>query len=215
MSGLDFACVAAETERYAAAPTIGLRLRITDAADSPVHNILLCCQVRIQPRQRHYSETEAAGLRELYGPPDQWGRSQQPLQLAEIPVVVPPFTGGTEVGLPLPLTYDLEVAAAKYLHALEEGEVPLTLLFSGTVFRKAPQGFTVEQVPWDREAAYRMPVRLWRETMDHHFPAGGWVRLHRDSLRALQEFKSRNALPTWDETVMRLLDTAGRSRDEF
>ena len=46
------------------------------------------------------------------------------------------FTGDVEFDLPVPCTYDFEVAAAKYLHALRDGEVPLRVLFSGTVFTR-------------------------------------------------------------------------------
>ena len=51
------------------------------------------------------------------------------------------FAGETEVDLPVACTYDFEVAAAKYLHALGDGEVPLLLLFSGTVFVARRAGF--------------------------------------------------------------------------
>ena len=42
--------------------------------------------------------------------------------------------------LPVPLTYDFEVATAKYFHGLEDGEIPLLLLFSGTIFVKGETG---------------------------------------------------------------------------
>ncbi len=67
-------------------------------------------------------------------------------------------------------------------------------------------------MPWDREAAYRLPVRVWREMMDHYFPTEGWIRMRRESIDALQAFKSRSALPTWDEAVRLLLDKAGEAR---
>ena len=48
--------------------------------------------------------------------------------------MVPGFTGSTELDLPVPLTYDMEIGATRYFAGLEDGEVPLLLLFSGTVF---------------------------------------------------------------------------------
>ena len=69
------------------------------------------------------------------------------------------FAGGTDVELHVPCTYDLDVAAAKYFHALGDGEIPLILLFSGTVFAKGDGGaLRVTQIPWDREARLRLPV---------------------------------------------------------
>ncbi|QBI53551.1 DUF6084 family protein [Streptomonospora litoralis] len=215
MSTLEFTCTGADTRRFAAAPTIDLHTRITDSSGSGVHTIVLQCLVRIQPRRRRYSDAEAEGLRDVFGETGEWARTMQALTLANTSVIVPAFTGATDVDVPLPCSYDFEVAAAKYLHALGDGDVPLLVQFSGTVFRKAPQGFTVEQVPWDLEAEHPLPVAVWRRTMDHYFPAGGWIRAHRDTVDALQSFKSRNALPTWDDALMRLLDKAGEARDDL
>ena len=112
--------------------------------------------------------------------------------------------------MPVACTYDFEVGAAKYLHALSDGEVPMLLLFSGTAFRRTDDGrFEVEQVPWSLESRYRVPVAVWRELMDRFFPGGGWIRLHRDTLDALQRFKARGALPTWEATFAALLKQAG------
>ena len=121
-------------------------------------------------------------------------------------VVVPAFEKSIEVDLPVPCTYDFEVTAAKYLQSLQGGEVPLLFLFSGTVFAKAENGFRVAQVPWDLEASYRMPVAVWREAMDAHFPGCGWIRLRHESLDALHRYRAQNAIASWDETIEALLE---------
>jgi hypothetical protein len=122
--------------------------------------------------------------------------------------MVPGFESRTEVDLPLGCTYDFEVASAKYFHALDEGEVPLVFLFSGTVFTRGETGFSVEPVPWHKEAAYRLPVRVWRDLMDRYFPGSAWIRLGRESFDALHRFKGERALPTWDEAIDALLRQA-------
>jgi hypothetical protein len=53
-----------------------------------------------------------------------------------------------------------------------------------------------------------MPVERWREMMDIHFPNSGWVRLRRDTIDALAEFRAARALPTWDDAVIAVLDAA-------
>ena len=73
------------------------------------------------------------------------------------------FTEITEVDLPLPCTYDFEVTGSRTCTPSRDGNVPLALLFSGTVFTKGANGFGVEQVPWDCEASYALPVAVWRE----------------------------------------------------
>jgi cytochrome c-type biogenesis protein CcmE len=71
-----------------------------------------------------------------------------------------------------------------------------------------PGGFQVEPVPWDREAAFRMPVTAWREMVEQHFPGCGWIRLPRDTMDALLAYRSRHALPSWEATLAALLDGA-------
>jgi len=60
-------------------------------------------------------------------------------------------------------------------------------------------------VPWSKEASYRLPVSLWREAIDMHFPDSAWIRMSLHTLDELQRFKNREALPTWDATITALL----------
>jgi len=201
-----FDCLGARPEPYAASPTMDFRLRITDP--SPVHAILLHCQIRIEPQRRRYGPAEAALLGDLFGEPSRWGETLKPLHLAGVSVMVPGFEGSTEIDLQVPFTYDLEVAAGKYFAALDDGEIPLILLFSGTVFVRTESGFTVRQVPWHCESRHRLPVAVWRELMDRYFPGSGWLLLRRDTLRALHRYKSEHAVPTWDDAIDMLLGEA-------
>jgi hypothetical protein len=211
MVDLDFECLGGRAEPYAAVPTLALRIGLTEASGQPVHTIALRCQIRIQPTRRRYSPREAERLLDLFGETSRWGDTLKPLQFATVSHQVPGFSGRTEFDLLVPCTYDFEVASAKYFHALDDGEIPLLLLFSGTVFARVPGGFAVEPVPWDKEVGYRLPVRVWRELMDRYFPNSAWLRLRRDTLDALQLFKSRQALATWDEAIEALLKQSGEA----
>lgn len=207
MAELTFTCLDAQAQRWAAAPTLRFRLRVAAPEGVRVHALVLSCQLRIDPRARQYSATEGVGLDYLFGAPERWSTSMQALHFATIGATVPGFTGATEFDLMVPCTYDVEVGLGKYLHALESGVLPLTLLFSGTLF-EAPaggSGVQVSRVPWDREAAYAMPVAVWRELMDLYFPDTGWVRLRRDTVDALLRHQARHAVPTADEVLMTLL----------
>jgi hypothetical protein len=209
MAELSFDCLDVTPQPFAAAPTLTFRLRITDAAATPIHALALRCQIRIEPQRRHYAGDECELLADLFGDPSRWGQTLKPMQLSTVPVMVPGFTGTCEVDVPVPCSYDLEVAAGKYFHALRDGVVPLTLLFSGTVFGKGAQGFWVEQVPWHAEATCRMPVTVWRELMDRYFPDSAWLRLHRDTVDALLRYQTRHAIPTWDAALEKLLAGSG------
>ncbi|MEU9335571.1 DUF6084 family protein [Streptomyces sp. NPDC048290] len=207
MSALDFHCVSVRADRYAAGPTLVFRLRITHGGDEPVHALVLNCQLRVEPARRGYDRAETDGLVDLFGEPSRWGSTLQPLQFAQVPLMVPGFTGETETDLVVPCTYDMDVAAARYAAALHGGDVPLLMLFSGTAFTGAG-GFRVQPVPWDREASFRLPVATWREMVEQHFPGCGWLRLPRDTMDALLAHRSREALPSWEATVRDLLARA-------
>jgi len=207
---LGFTVLEARAEPYAAVPTLMFRLRITEGTGERIHAIALRCQIQIEPRQRHYAAAEEERLFELFGAPPRWGETLRTLLWTHATLMVQGFTGSKEVELPVPCTYDFEVTAAKYLHALDDGEIPLLLLFSGTVFTRGQTGFSVEPVPWEKEAPFRLPVRVWRELMDRYFPGGAWIRLRRESFDALHSFKGRRALATWDDAVEALLHEAKR-----
>lgn len=208
MSRLGFSVLDARAEPYGAAPTVLFRLRIEESSGEEVHAIALRCQIQIEPRRRRYAPEEEDRLFELFGEPHRWGQTLKSLLWAQVPLMVPGFTASVELDLPMPCTYDFEVVSAKYFHALDEGEVSLLFLFSGTVFIRGETGFAVEQVPWNQEASYRLPVRVWRELMDRYFPGAGWIRLGRESFDALHRYKGRRAFPTWDDAVNALVKDA-------
>ena len=209
MSGWNFSVVQASAEPYALVPTLLFRLRIEQSVPAPVHTIVLRAQIRIEPHRRRYTTAEADRLFELFGEPPQWADSMKPLLWTHVSLAVPAFEGRIEIDVPVACTYDFEVGAAKYFHALESGDIPLIFLFSGTVFLQTEHGFSVEQVPWSQEATFRLPADVWRTLMDRYFPGSIWVRLRHDSFDALRRFKGRGAFPTWDAAIEALLARAG------
>jgi hypothetical protein len=205
MTDLRFDVIDVRAAEQAAAPAVVFTVGIADAGGARIHGIHLHVQAQIDPRARHYSADEQARVYALFGDPPQWDRSLRPLAWAQITTMVRGFTGRTDVAIAVPCTYDLEVGASRYLHAVREGEITVRLLFSGTIFVASDSGFSIEQVPWDREARCQVPARLWTEVMEAHFPGCGWLRLRRETLDALLAFKDRQALVSWDETMDRLL----------
>lgn len=117
------------------------------------------------------------------------------MQLAFLTHMLPSFTGVTEVDLFLPCSYDFDVAAHKYLYALEDGEVPLLLVFNGTVLTAGPDGVAVELVPGHKETTYRLPVEVWRTTMELHFPGTAWIRVRRETFDALRRYRAATPCP--------------------
>lgn len=205
MVDLDFTCTGADADRYAATPLIQLHLRIEETTGTPVHALALRCQIRIEPIRRRYDDEEAEGLADLFGDRSRWGETLKPLQLAFVTQMVPGFTGATDVDLQLACSYDFDVAAHKYLYAVREGGVPLLLLFNGTIFTGSPGTLSVTPVAWQKETTYELPVAVWREAMDQHFPGAAWLRLRQDTFDRLYRYRTREALPGWDDAIERLL----------
>jgi Family of unknown function (DUF6084) len=193
-------------EPYAVSPVLTARVNVTAGGDDPVHALALRCQVRIEPLRRRYSDEEADGLLDLFGARERWATTQHTFLWQHCTAMVPGFAGTTTVALTLDCTYDFEVAAAKYLHALRDGALPLQFLFSGTMFVRSDRGFSIQQVPWDCECRYDMPVRVWRDLIDQHYPNAGWIRLSHETVAALAGYKSALGLLDLDHAVTSLLD---------
>lgn len=207
MPELHFAIEDAQAVAHAAAPLIALKLRIKNLPEADtIHSLTLRCQVQIEPAKRRYLPPEQEKLADLFGEPERWSRTVRPLLWMNTSIAVPGFTGSILVDLQLPCTFDFNVAATKYFHALEAGEIPLCVMFSGTVFYQGQDGaFQVTQVPWDREAFFRLPVTVWKEMMEMYFPNTAWLCLQRDAFEQLYNYKVRHGLPTWEQAIARAL----------
>ncbi|GAB91396.1 DUF6084 family protein [Gordonia rhizosphera] len=207
-----FEVIGVRPEPYCVSPTLVAQTRITMPDDTGARAIALRAQVRIEPARRDYGDAEADGLVDIFGSRDRWADTQRTFLWMHASTMVPGFRGHRDVDLPLPCTYDFEVTASRYLHALRGGTVPVVFLFSGTVFAEGPTGFSVQQIPWDRESRYDLPVAVWRDLMATSFPGAGWLRLREDTLAALSDYKSAHGLLGYDDAVSALLHGAEVTR---
>jgi hypothetical protein len=206
MPQLSFDVTDAVAERYSAVPTLNFLLHIERAGGGLVRSILLDTQIQIAARRRPYGESEQVLLGELFGTPERWSATLRTLLWTRTTLVVAPFTDSVEVELPVACSYDLEATAANYLSGIEDGEVPLEFLFSGSVFYAGTNGMLqTARISWDREAEYRLPVAVWREAMDLHFPGCAWLRLGRPAFDRLRVYKIEHGLRTLEEAVERLM----------
>jgi len=207
---LSFRVEGCESVPFAATPLLSMKLRVENAvAGEKIHSIALRVQIQIEATRRNYTAEEKERLGDLFGEPDRWSRTLRPMLWTHAGVVLPAFTGSTTADLQVPCTFDFNVAATKYFYGVSEGDVPLILLFSGTVFYDAGDaGLQVAPIPWDKETRFRLPVRTWRAMMDDYYPNTAWLTLRRDVFERVYEFKVRNGLQTWEAAFERLLETA-------
>jgi hypothetical protein len=203
----EFEVLGARPVRYAAQPTIAFDLQVSEPSGRPVYMLALTIQLMIEPARRAYDDATREQLEGLFGPPERWSVTTRSLVWAQLDVLVPAFAGSTTVSVPVTCSYDLEVVAGKYLRALPDGEAPLALHFNGTIYYpRGDGGLQMVLVPWSKSADFRMPVTVWRETIEHYYPNTGWVALRSQTLESLQREKLRRGLPTLDACLERLLD---------
>jgi hypothetical protein len=211
MVDLDFCVTSAQPEPIAAAPLMLFRLTVTEKVapgrePTPIHAVVLSCQIRIEPGRRRYTPDEQRRLVDLFGTPERWGQTLRPMLWTQVDAVARPFTGSTSVNLLVPCSYDFCLAATKYFDALEDGEIPLCFLFSGTIFYQSDDDrLQAAQVPWNKESYFRLPAATWKALMDHYYAHGAWVHVRKDLFDQLQQYKSRRGLASWEQVWESLL----------
>lgn len=207
MPDLDFQVTDVEVVPHTAAPLLHFKLAVrNDDPEELIQTVVLRCQINIEPVRRRYSAEEKTRLRDLFGRAERWGTTLKSLLWTHADTVVRPFRGSTEVDLPVTCSFDFNVAATKYFAGLEDGEIPLLFLFSGTCFYQNETGaLQIGQISWNRESAFRLPVGVWREMMDAYYPNSNWLRLGRETFERLLAYKTRHGIPTWEQTLDRLL----------
>lgn len=204
---LEFAVQGVTAVEHAAAPTLGFELRITNRSDAPIRSVILATQLRIAATKRSYDASEKVRLAELFGEPYRWATTLHSVFWTQFTQLVPAFENETTVVLTVPCTYDLDVAAASYFHGVSTGDVPIELLFSGTVFYAGSGGaLQIARIPADREASFQLPARAWHDMMDHYFPQSAWLRVRRDLFERLHEYRTSHALGSWEAALEALLE---------
>ena len=207
MPELGFNIDGVEVAALAATPTITFKLRVTNGDPGErIQSVALRCQIQFEVTRRRYAAEEQQKLRDLFGEPERWSQTLKNLLWTHVSVNIPPFQDTTVVDVPVPCTFDFNVAATKYFHGLAEGEVPLCVMFSGSVFYSSPSGgMQVSPISWEQEARYRLPVQVWRDMMNAYYPASAWLCLRRDVFERLYDYKVRNGIPTWEEALENML----------
>ncbi|MGA9392812.1 MAG: DUF6084 family protein [Candidatus Sulfotelmatobacter sp.] len=211
MPDLNFKIETAEAQRFAAAPTLLFKLHISNAVGNEIiHSVALRCQIQIEVARRQYTAEDQKQLRDLFDSPERWGQTLKTMLWTNASVVASAFQDNAVVDLPVACTFDFNVAATKYFQGLEDGDVPLEFLFSGTVFYATAGGeLQVAPIPWEKEARFRLPVKVWQEMMEIYYPNSAWLCLRRDVFKRLYEYKVTHAIPTWEQALERMFSALG------
>jgi hypothetical protein len=213
MPDLAFSVESARTVLFAAAPMIGFKLRIANAdPEEIIHAVVLRCQIQLEVARRRYTPAEQSQMLDLFGDPERWSQTLRSMLWTHASVVAPSFTGTTVVDLQVPCTFDFNVAATKYFHGLQSGQVPLLFMFSGTVFYADHQGtLCVAPISWDKETKFRLPLDTWKEMMDAYYPNSVWLSLRKDVFDRLHRYKMMHGIATWEQAFEMMLDERGEA----
>jgi hypothetical protein len=207
MPELNFKVTGVKPDALGLTPLLNFQLEVTNAVEAEViHSVALQVQIQISALQRSYTAVEKEKLVDLFGTPDRWGQTLSSRLWTIAGTTVRSFSGKTTAILPVQCTFDLNVVAAKYFYAMDSGDVPLLFLFSGTIFYAGPEGrLQVQQISWNQESAFRIPVAMWKDLMDAHYPNTAWLYLQRDVFDRLYAYRRAHGIVSWEETIERLL----------
>jgi hypothetical protein len=205
---LTFRVDSAAVVPFAVSPQLCFTVQVANKpAREVIHTVVLRCQVQLDVTRRPYNADEQSRLSDLFGKPDRWGSTLRSMLWTHVSTIVPAFSGEGTVEVMVPCTFDFNVAATKYFYGLEAGDVPMTFLFSGSIFYEDGLGaLQVTPIPWDREATFRLPVRVWRELIDHYYPNVAWLALRRDVFDRLYQYKQDRGIATWEQAVEEAMD---------
>lgn len=166
MPELSFTVKQVKAGTASGAPELVVTLAIQNAvAGEQIQSIALAVQLQIEPARRRYSESEKQALNDLFGEVSRWPVTVRPIYWTTVKANVPDFAGRTEFDLRIPCEFESEVAAAKYMRAIQDGEVPVALLFSGRVMYSGGGTLQMAPIPWAQESSCRIPVSLVKDVI--------------------------------------------------
>lgn len=214
MPDLDFSVAGVNVAKHAAAPALKFELAIAQRGEPlPIQTVSLQCQIRIDTRKRTYRPEEQDSLSDLFGTPERWSKTLNSMLWTHASVTVPAFdAASTTIELPVPCSFDFNLAATKYFHGLQHGDVPLILLFSGSVFYRDAEGaLSMDLVSWNKEAHFRLPIGMWQDMMEIYYPNSAFLCVNRKVFDALYEYKRRNGYTGFDEALTSLLPDSNKA----
>jgi hypothetical protein len=206
---VTFEVLGAAHEPFAAQPTLRFEMGVSEPSGRDIYAISVSAQINFDPARRQYDAATRESLFEIFGAPERWPSTTRSFLWTHASTIVHSFNDAITFGLEVPCTADLEVVAARYVAALPDGEVPLTMHFTGRILYEGPQRqVQVVHLPWTTSASYQMPISVWRNMMKHHHGESGFVLVHNDTLKALTKRKRACGLHSYDAVVLDLLEQA-------
>src|SRR5579871_5527655 len=126
MPELDFRIEGAAPVPFAAVPLLGFRVVVTNThPERQILNVALRSQIQIEATRRPYTPEDQERLLDLFGEPERWGQTLRSMLWTNVSSAVPAFRDTITVEVQVPCSFDFNLAATKYFHGVEGGEIPL------------------------------------------------------------------------------------------
>jgi hypothetical protein len=199
---LDFIVDRVEPFRDAATPHLTFKLQVRSTRGQAIHTVILQSQLQLDVARRQYTPDDQKRLMDLFGQPEQWPQTLRSMFWTSVCTSIPRFSDSISIDLHIPCTFDFNVATTKLFAGVNDGEIPVTFLFSGTVFYPNEQSvLQVGRISWEKEATHSIPLKVWRAMMDSYYPNSTWLCLHREAFERLNAFKTDRGMPTFEAAI--------------
>ena len=204
MPDLSFQVEGAEVVANAATPLLAFKLRLTDAnPEQTIHTVALRCQIQLEVTRRKYTR----------------GRSGAPARSVWRAQPLGPDPAKSFV--------DARQSGRAFVHRERRWSIFPCLALSISMWRRPnismvwrtekcrfacssaarffmparEGGLQVAPISWDKEARFKLPVKVWRDMMESYYPNSAWLCLHKDAFDRLYQYKVRHGIPTWEEAL--------------
>ena len=204
MPDLSFQVEGVEVVANAATPLLAFKLRLSDAnPEQTIHTVALRCQIQLEVTRRKYTAEDQERLaRSVWrtqplGPDPaksfvdarQSGRAfvhrEQPWSIFPCRV--------RSISMWLPPNISTGWRTGKCRFACSSA-APFSMPVREGSLQVAP-------ISWDKEARFKLPVKIWRDMMESYYPNSAWLCLHKDAFDRLYQYKVTHGIPTWEEVL--------------
>ena len=170
--------------------------------EQTIHTVALRCQIQLEVTRRKYTAEDQERLLDLFGEPSRWGQTLRSLLWTHANLVVPSFTGKHAGGSSRALHIRFQCSCHQVFRRAWRRRSSGLCAIQRHGFLCSPEGgLQVAPISWDKEARFKLPVKVWREMMESYYPNSAWLCLHKDAFDRLYQYKVRHGIPTWEEAL--------------
>ncbi len=210
MVDLLFNVEGVDVEKFSATPLLLFSLRIATAEPQRrIENVMLNCQIRIDPTLRVYSAAERERLGELFGAPSAGAKpctvccGRTPMWRFRAFRARPWFAcrpSARMISASRARSFFMAWSKERFRSRFSSAAR------SSTRMRRTPCRSSRFAGP--RRRSFRLQAQMWRDLMDNYYPNCDLLRIGSETFDRLYRFKRRRGLLSFDDVLDELLQQA-------